>query len=239
MGLVDYDSDESAEVVNVTELSQSSSHKRAKPKTSKTSSLLKVAVPVIDAAAMHVQAIPPATRSLILPNPKVKSEQVDTRTEKVHKKAKVGSLFSCTEPRGTDQVSSARDTVHYDPILADASLRRRLSPPHPELHQSEHDQGQYNDHSDAQAEPKKSRKRPREWQDITITHEIDADQRYLDNIQYKENVQEEAGPIRFIGGGKHQLSSLLSAAMSQKESLESNFAKQKKNLRESKAKYGR
>lgn len=90
----------------------------------------------------------------------------------------------------------------------------------------------------AQAKPPKRRK----TQDIPLVmQDIDADERYMDNLRYMQSDErkEEHAPVRFVGTGKHQLSSLLNSAMAQKDSLESSFATQKRSMRDSKAKYGR
>lgn len=68
------------------------------------------------------------------------------------------------------------------------------------------------------------------------------------NVEQEYNINEQnralgltlpqANPLRSIAPGKHQLSSLLNAAQSQKTALEEHFAEGKRNKKEAGSKYG-
>ncbi|CCG80690.1 protein of unknown function [Taphrina deformans PYCC 5710] len=84
------------------------------------------------------------------------------------------------------------------------------------------------------------RKRRRGQEAPLVMQEYDAAQQYAQNEAYiASGAGNEAAPVRFVGTGKHQLSSLLSLAHSQKDALEESFASQKRAMREGKNKYGR
>lgn len=75
-----------------------------------------------------------------------------------------------------------------------------------------------------------------------VMQEYDAARQYALNAAYiasGEGIESSGGPVRFVGSGKHQLSTLLHQANSQKEALEESFALQKRAMREAKSKYGR
>ncbi|ORY84511.1 mitotic checkpoint regulator, MAD2B-interacting-domain-containing protein [Protomyces lactucae-debilis] len=69
--------------------------------------------------------------------------------------------------------------------------------------------------------------------------EFDAGLQYkLNNDARESGDLKEETTVRSIGGGKHQLSSLLNSALSQREALEAQFAKNKDKKRSAGARYG-
>ena len=131
----------------------------------------------------------------------------------------------------------------YVPLLATASRPLlQPSPPSPVSLPTEHasDAYRYDPETEYAILPMEKESRKRRRRDQGIDGPM---QEYNVAEQYELNAAnaglEDAAPVRFVGAGKHQLSSLLSLAHSQKDALEESFADQKRAMREGKNKYGR
>lgn len=182
-------------------------------------------------------------------------------------KPKKLSLFSVpTESqRSRIQSSYTEEQGQYQPILATES-RPVFEPvpqvqvpnaaeepgPSDQLHPSE--QFRYNPNADYstfgldpdgdQVETKPaSRKRHGQDEEIPSSarvQEFNVNAEYETNHSFNETSNEHtAAPVRFVGAGKHQLSSLLNLAHSQRDALEETFTSQRRAMKDAKAKYGR
>lgn len=205
------------------------------------------------------------TGSALSFKPKTVTKKTDSTTNT--KKKVVQSLFSIdtsgSSNRITGQHTDNADT--YQPILANESrpisvpVRRQEEQEEeestvlPSVHPSE--QFRYDPDADYSAsftissQPKQQRHEPsvnkkrqakdNEFHTAKITQEYNINQVYEANQRIDEAAEAAAAPVRFVGSGKHQLSSLLNLAHSQRDSLEESFTSQRKAMRDAKAKYGR
>lgn len=186
--------------------------------------------------------------SIARPSSKSKSGVAATTTQQQQ------SLFSISTELGDRKVESGSSGgSEYQPLLATESRPKSVTrldmPVAPAVHPSEaylydsestYTPTSLDEPSESTIVSEKKKKRTRGEEGPVMMQEYNVEAQYAQNLAYIESgAGVEAAPVRFVGGGKHQLSSLLNLAQSQKDTMESSFANQKKAMREGKAKYGR
>lgn len=160
------------------------------------------------------------------------TEETQTATEEVGekpKKSRFGNLFNLESQQAYRGDREDVETSVLKPVAIGES----------EIIQPAFQAGETVAEGDLSQVSKKSKSKDREFHNLANLQEFSIDQftEESERLKAEGKLDEFKRPMTSIGGGKHQISTLLRQAQDNKEHLEATFAQNRKTQQESGAKY--
>lgn len=158
----------------------------------------------------------------------VESEPVAEETAPELPEKRLGNLFNLGAQNQDEQIDSKLEIMKPKAI----GEEERVVTQTPAVAQTQED-------TVAQTSAK-NRSKNREFENLANLEEfsVDAFTQESERLKAEGKLDEYKRPMTAIGGGKHQITSLLRQAQDNKEQLEASYSQQRVNAKESGAKYG-